>query len=83
MTYFFWCPTCGWMETRKRHAATCQRRGLGFGNFLTEAEWRDDRDDLAMALELADLVCEEDFFRGDRDGLWLRAEVIAALRGGR
>lgn len=84
-SYCFWCPTCGWVETRKRHLATCQRRGLGFGNFLTEAEWLDDRDDLAMALELATLIAEDndDFFTFyHADAEWLRAKVIAALRGG-
>ena len=50
-------------------------------------EWRDDRDDLAMALELADSMAYyeagDTFDTRDNDvANWLRAQVIAALYEG-
>lgn len=94
MTCCFWCPNCGWVETALGAVYSCRNRCANgyrydFGFYPTYAEWRDDRGDLAMALELADLITD-DAIGHDWDAtydslisVWLRAEVIAALRGER
>lgn len=80
----YWCPTCGWQPAT---CWTCPSCGVGLPHNGDTMGQTDDRDALAMALELAKL-CEwvdtpiRAFKIQSKASRWLRAQVIHALREG-
>jgi len=61
MTRCYWCPNCGWVETTDLFVYVCEKvcaRGMrhDFGFHPSKPEWRTDYADLAMALDLSELL---------------------------
>jgi len=85
MSAWYWCRVCGWTHISE---SKCQCQRVWASDWQVQMIERDDRADLAMALELAQLIHDEiggDYWADNgyngfgKIADWLRTEVRNAL----
>jgi len=82
MSAWYWCRVCGWTHISE---SKCQCQRVWASDWQVQMIERDDRADLAMALELAQLLADDyDNMALDSSDYWdiakwLRTEVRNAL----